>query len=309
VTDIKIVNKDLVLSTMGRGFWILSDVTPLHELNARIAAADAHLFKSRPAFRLWDFDFEEFPRPPEPDAPQYPPVGVNLSYWLARGGSPLKLEILDAAGKLVRELSSDAAGEAIVDAEPGMREWRLERIGTPRLPNAPGLNRFTWDLRYAGPWSPLPDRTGRRGPMVPPGTYSARLSVGGAVQSTPIEVRLDPRVVKEGVTVADTQAQAELALKSRDALSRARSLVVQLDKLVKAATPGSEAEAKLLAVQREVATVPIRYSRPMLADQLEYLYANLNRADQRPGQDAAARYEELQRALDAQLDALARAKP
>jgi hypothetical protein len=182
-------------------------------------------------------------------------------------------------------------------------------VGTPRLPKAKGLNRFTWDLRHAGPWSPLPDRIGRRGPMAPPGTYTARLTVGAVAQTTPVVVKLDPRVVKEGITVADTQAQAELALEARDTLSRARALVAQLDRAVKNAVPGSQAETRLQAVQREVATVPIRYSRPMLADQLEYLYANLSRADQRPGKDALDRYDELSRALEAQLEAFAGAKP
>ena len=35
VTDIKVVDQDLVLSTMGRGFWILYDLTPFHEWRPR----------------------------------------------------------------------------------------------------------------------------------------------------------------------------------------------------------------------------------------------------------------------------------
>jgi photosystem II stability/assembly factor-like uncharacterized protein len=296
VTDIKLVERDLVLSTMGRGFWILYDVTPLHELKAAVAAADVHLFTPRPAHRPHGFDFEEFPRPPEPDEPQYPPAGVNIHYWLGRQPTgELRLEVLDAAGKLVREFSSESAGERAVEAEPGMREWRLERVGTPRLPKTKGLHRFVWNLQYAGPWSPNAERSGRRGPTVPPGSYTARLTAAGVTRTAGFEVKLDPRVVKEGVTVADVTAQTELALKARDAVSSARALAAQLDRAIKGAGP--DAAKRLEAVRRELVTAPVRYSRPMLLDQLEYLYSNLNRADQRPGKDAYDRYEELSKAL------------
>src|SRR5439155_23046871 len=43
---------DLVVATYGRGFWVLDDVTPLRELDAQKAAAAAHLFAPRPAYRF-----------------------------------------------------------------------------------------------------------------------------------------------------------------------------------------------------------------------------------------------------------------
>ena len=48
VTDLKIHKKDLVLSTQGRSFWILDNLTPLHQMSDAIAGAgDASLFKPR----------------------------------------------------------------------------------------------------------------------------------------------------------------------------------------------------------------------------------------------------------------------
>ena len=52
VTDVKVVYGDLVLSTMGRGFWIMDNLTPLHELDDRVAGAGAHLYEIRDAYRL-----------------------------------------------------------------------------------------------------------------------------------------------------------------------------------------------------------------------------------------------------------------
>jgi photosystem II stability/assembly factor-like uncharacterized protein len=293
VTDIKVVNKDLALSTMGRGFWILYDLSPLHEITPALAASEAYLFRARPAYRQPAFEFEEFPRPPEPDAPQYPPAGVNLHYLLPREASgEVRLEILAAGSHVIRDFSSGA------DA-------------APRLSKARGLHRLVWDLRYPGPWSADPQRSGRRGPQVPPGTYQARLTVDGATRTVPFEVKLDPRVAREGVKPEDVAAQADLALGARDALTRARQLAARLDRAAKEVATGSETANKLQAIRRDVVTAPVRYSPPMLVDQLEYLYQNLNRADQRPGQDAVSRYEELTQALDRHvrsLDALGVAK-
>ncbi len=43
---------DLVISTYGRGFWIMDDITPLQQLTPQVLAADAHLFTPRPAYRF-----------------------------------------------------------------------------------------------------------------------------------------------------------------------------------------------------------------------------------------------------------------
>ena len=40
VTDIKVAHEDLVISTQGRSFWILDDLTPLHQLSEKVAAVD-----------------------------------------------------------------------------------------------------------------------------------------------------------------------------------------------------------------------------------------------------------------------------
>jgi hypothetical protein len=294
VTDIKVVGNDLALSTMGRSFWILDDVSPLRELTPAVLEDDAHLFAASPAYRLHGFEFEEFPRAPEPYEPQYPPAGANIHYYLGKAAEgPVRLEILDGAGHVVRELSSEA-----------------NEAGTPRLTKAKGLHRVLWDLHYPGPWEARSERANRgRGPFVPPGQYQARLSVGSWTHTVPVEVRLDPRVVHEGVTAADAEAQAKLALKVRDALSEARHLAERVEQGLRTAAAGSEAARSLTAVQREVVTASPRYSQPMLVDQLEYLYSNLNRADQRPGRDAEERYVELRRILDEQTKAAERVRP
>ena len=298
VTDIKVADKDLVLSTMGRGFWILYDVTPLHELSAEVATAEAHLFRVKDPYRLRARTNAN----PGPDEPQYPAPGANLDYYLpADADDPVVLDILDATGDLVRRFSS--AESAANPSPPGLSqdEWSLAGVGTAVLPDTPGMHRVAWDLRHPGPWSATAAQSGRRGPMVPPGSYRARLTVGAWTESVSFDVKMDPRVTDEGwVTEADVRAQVELALDARDALSNARLAVVRLDE-AETAKPG---HAGLAAIRGALVTAPVRYSRPMLVDQLSYLYSNLDTADQRPGKDAVDRYQELRTALETHVAAL-----
>ena len=307
ITDMKVVQGDLVLSTMGRGFWILHNLTPLHSLDDRLAEGGPHLFPVRDPYRLryggrggGRFGSRL------PHLPEYPSAGAKIDYVLPEGATgPLALEIANAAGDMVRSFSSEAPGEyEAPPSEPGMREWRLERFGTPRLPTGPGAHRFNWDLAYPGPWDPNPDRSGRGGPMVPPGTYTAHLSSGDWSASRTFEVRMDPRVVEEGVGIGEVRRQVHLALQVRDALSEARLAVHRIQEARERG--GGSLSAEVQAVEQELVTTPIRYSRPMLVDQLQYLYGNLTRADQEPGQDATRRYEQLDTALQEHIRTLER---
>jgi hypothetical protein len=304
VTDLKFVSRDLAVSTMGRGFWMLYDLTPLHEIDQKVASERTHLYRVNAPLRLrmpMRFD------PEAPDAPQYPEPGATVSYYLAEEpAGEVKLEILDAAGAVVRAFSSEAEGEEnVVPGVAGMREWRLERVGTPELPKAAGMNRFVWDLRHPGAFSPDARRSGRGGPLVAPGTYRARLTVGDWSETVSFQALLDPRVSREGrVSEADVTAQVALALKARDALSNGR---LAADRLKKALETASAADrGSLEEIQKALIAAPVRYSRPMIVDQIEYLYENLDTADQKPGRDAYERYEELLTQLQEQIERLDR---
>jgi hypothetical protein len=65
VTDIAIHGNDLVISTYGRGLWILDDISPLRQLTPELKQAAVHLFKPAPALRVrWD-TYQDTPLPIE----------------------------------------------------------------------------------------------------------------------------------------------------------------------------------------------------------------------------------------------------
>ncbi len=289
ITDIKVHRQDLVLSTMGRSFWIMDDLTPLHQLTDRVAASSAHLFEPRDAYRM-----RYYGRGSATD-PEYPPAGVRIYYYLADAPTgDVTLEILDEAGDVIREYQGQAPrARARTQQAPGMPGAGGFRPGGggATLVAAAGMHRFTWDMRLAG------------GPMVPPGSYQARLAVGDWNETVQFELLIDPRVAADGVTQADLAEQAKLGLLVRDAIVEARSAVSRLTSARKSLEGKTDeasrrADEQLAAIQQRLMTGPVRYDMPMVADQLQYLNGMINRADQKLGRDAFERYDELRAALD-----------
>jgi len=296
VSDIKVHQQDLVISTMGRSFWILDDLTPLHQLTDQIASSDAHLFAPRDAYRL-RYGRGGGRGGRSPGDPEYPAPGAMVDYYLGEEpAGEITLEILDARGNLVRGYSSDAPGETmVVPDDPGMREFRLERVGTPQLPNGAGMHRFIWDARHAGPWSEDAERSGRQGPLAIPGTYLARLTVAGRSQTQRFTLKADPRVVADGVTQQDFADQLALSIQVRDALSEARMAAYRVAKAREDLQQGVPVDRQLADLLAKLETAEgYAYPTPMLIAQLSYLYSNLDRADQEPGGDAYERYTELE---------------
>jgi hypothetical protein len=114
---------------------------------------------------------------------------------------------------------------------------------------------------------------------------------------------MDPRVLKEGITKEDILAQVELALKVRDTVNSARRAGAQVKKALE---EKSAEEGVLSDIKKNLISDKGIYTQPMIIDQLGYLYSNLIGADQIPGQDAYHRYEELNKALNEQMERLAR---
>jgi photosystem II stability/assembly factor-like uncharacterized protein len=291
ITDIEVHRADLVLSTMGRSFWILDNVTPLYEWGPRVAAARAHLFTPRAAYRMRYSSFGRSPADPE-----YLEPGAIIDYAFARApAEEVRLDVLDAGGTVIRSFSSRAAGESET-AVQGMRAPAHVRAGTPRLPTRAGHNRIVWDLSHPGPWAPGA-RAGRGGPLVIPGTYTVRLSMGDWSAEHPLVVEMDPRVAADGVTLAALREQLELNLTIRDAVSEARMLLERVATQLNRAAGADRTRIETL--HRQLATRDdIRYPERKLVDQLEYLYRMTTDADQKPGRDAHQRYATLRRQLD-----------
>src|SRR5207244_2331200 len=143
VHDLVVKGDDLVVATHGRSFWILGDVAPLREVSAAAHASAAYLYTPETGYRLYYPDQVD-DRPP---SGQNPPAGALIDYYLpSRPTGTVSLDILDAAGSVVRHLTSVKPQGA--EQPP---EWPDQVHPVDTLPASEGMNRFEWNLRYDDP--------------------------------------------------------------------------------------------------------------------------------------------------------------
>ncbi|MBA2918218.1 hypothetical protein GON01_04430 [Sphingomonas sp. MAH-20] len=318
VTDIRLAHGDLVLSTQGRGFWILDDLGALRQLPPADEAAKAsRLYKPAVAVRIPASGDDG---PPPWAGPEFPLNGATIDYYLAEdmSGSPLTLTILDGQGRAIRSFTS---GTAAKDTSRGGDTDELGKfhISYPKALDArPGMHRFVWDLRYSGaPVAPSPPGETRpsasptpgetappkpaapprypAGPVAAPGDYTVVLSAGAFSQRQPLRIMEDPRVTASGVTDADLSAQLEHNLRVLKLVHDTNFAVAR----VKAAQKDPAKAKTVEALAEKLITPPIRYSQPGLQTHVTYLYSETNSTDQKVGRDAIERYEVLRRDIDA----------
>lgn len=201
---------DLVVSTYGRGLYILDDITPLEQMAKSSSDAGVRFFTPRATYR-----FVRFGR-------------AYLNYSLKTATKqPVHIEILDAKGNVVRRLTGPGKG---------------------------GLNRVVWDLRYQPPHlialrTLAPDNPhiwqdprfagkdsrpvihwgiegAQVGPLVAPGTYKVRLTVGGQSYTEPITILRDP---KSPGTDAQIDASVAALLRIRNDITRTSDMVNRIE--------------------------------------------------------------------------------
>ncbi|HYM61792.1 MAG TPA: glycoside hydrolase [Thermoanaerobaculia bacterium] len=266
IRDLIIHNEDVIVATHGRGFWILDDIEPLRQLDAGTAKSDATLFKPARAWRFrWD-KYTDTPMPPDETAGQNPPDGAVIDYYLKDAASgPVTLEILDAAGNLVRRYSSTDKAEPPKDEANIPWYWIRP---TQVLPAGAGIHRFVWDLHYppapglkkSFPISAIYKDTAPDpfSPWVLPGQYRVKLIVNGRSYTQPLQVRMDPRVKTptEGLVrqFRLSKRTCDGLVQSQTALDQLKSLRAQIKPLQDRAGAG-EITKSLAAIDHKAAVL------------------------------------------------------
>jgi hypothetical protein len=216
VYDTAVHGEDLIVATHGRALWVLDDIEPLRQATPEIAAEPVYLFTPEIAYR------DRAGRgggARARNSGQEPPSGAVIDYYAsAAPTAPVTIEIADSRGQILLHSSSaekDAGGDE--ERRPGARNGAL--------PASAGLNRFVWNYRLDAP-SEVPgmviSETSSGGPMVTPGNYQVKLTVGGKDYTAPLVVKADPRV---DVSQEDFDKQYEFAVKLRDRVTEVHNTV------------------------------------------------------------------------------------
>jgi photosystem II stability/assembly factor-like uncharacterized protein len=285
VADLKVFRKDLVVATQGRAFWILDNLSALHEMMPETASSDIHLYEPRDGYRTRDGGAF---------------VGPTVEYYLASvPAGPVTLDILDAQGELVNSYTSGTGAaaarggarntpEAMMMAGRGGQ--RRGGMAPPQVTRNEGHNRFVWNVQHES------------GLGAPPGDYQVRLTVGSTVLTRPLKVLIDPRLAEEGLTDADLQEQFRHNLTMQAMVEEVNALVARVREAQERLQGATGRDARIARGIEEVAakliTGSIRYSAPGLQTHIQYLAGMTSRVDQKVGRDAFERYEVLRAELD-----------
>jgi photosystem II stability/assembly factor-like uncharacterized protein len=291
ITDIKVYRRDLVVSTQGRAFWILDNITSLHQISPKTTAAQVRLLTPRDGYRTRV-------------APTV--LGPNIEYYLpAAPAGAVTIEMLDARGVVMNTYNSETpatgggrggrgggsgAGAEVQDPDAAPA-GRGRGAPPPRVTKDAGLNRFVWDVRN------------QAGLSVPPGRYQARLKVDGTTLNETFNVLIDPRVSEDGVTVADLQEQFAHNMRMRELVASVNQVVTRVrdaqTKLRGATGADAEKARAVDALASRLLTEAVRYGKPGLQAHITYLAGMTTGPDQKIGRDAIERYAVLAKEFDA----------
>ena len=252
VHDIVVHDGDLAVATHGRSFWILDDLSPIRQWSDSIRSEDFHLFAPRVTRRILYSGFGDMTGKSNGTNP---PAGVVVDYYLAsgtdripgdKGGAAdgksskrVKIELLDAAGQVIRTFPDPYQPKKEKGADDDFRGPKPVVLTAQA-----GLNRFVWDMRYAG--APAIPKTSLwaaslQGPVALPGRYQVRVTVDGKSETQSFDITPDPRL---HVTPAALRQQFDLDLAIRGELRQVQAAIEQIRTL----------DARLTSLRHSVAT-------------------------------------------------------
>ena len=188
ITDLAIKNNNLIAATQGRSFWMIDDLTPIHQLTNSIIKEDVILFKPQDSYAMSGGNGRT-----SKTAGTNHPGGVAINYFIKEKGDKelVSLKIYDSNNVLIKTFSTEP------NKDKKEAELTLEN----------GNNIFYWDMMYPGAekvkgmilwWASL------NGPMALPGNYKVTLTVGKTSKSQNFTILKNP--VSE-TTLADATAQ------------------------------------------------------------------------------------------------------
>ncbi len=190
VTDLTIKENDLIITTQGRGIYVLDDVSVLQQLKPGIADKNLFVFQPKPGYRMQVNRFARFFGAPK-NAGANPPGGMVIPLYVKNVTDSTKatISVLDKNKKLIKSFTTD---------------------GKEKIEIANGLNQFAWDLQYPPAesaegmilWNGTPGAI-----TAPPGMYYVKFMIGADSSEIPFELKSDPTYT---ATQLDYEEQFEL---------------------------------------------------------------------------------------------------
>ena len=244
IRDLEVKDNDLVVATHGRSFWIIDDLTPLHQLNEYNHDDDAILFKPDLSYRMaqsggWN-------RPNNLLSGQNHPNGVIINYYIKelQEDDYLRIDIENKDGSIIRSFTNNQdkysqvgnndksimVGNPVL-SNPNDIDNALSSDNLESLSPKNGGNRLIWDMRYPGFKSfegMVLYSSPNVGPKATPGKYNIKMTYNDMVFQEEFEIVKDPRVK---ISQADYQDQLEFLIDVRDEVSKANQQIIDIRRI------------------------------------------------------------------------------
>tara|TARA_B100000963_G_scaffold201537_1_gene175487 strand:+ start:1080 stop:4268 length:3189 start_codon:yes stop_codon:yes gene_type:complete len=238
IRDIHVKENDLILATHGRSFWMIDDLTPLHQLNEKNKDSNVILFKPDLSYRMAQSG--GWRKPNTLLVGENHPNGVIINYYLKNYNSDsdfLKIEILNKDGSIIRSFTNnvekmmDSIDENPVLSNSNDIDYALASSNLKTIMPKSGGNRLIWDMRYPGFTSfdgMVFYSSPNTGPKVTPGKYDVVLTYNNETIKREFEIVKDPRVK---ITQEDYEKQLSFLLRVRDEVSKANQIIIDIRKI------------------------------------------------------------------------------
>jgi len=340
IRDLAVKDNDLVVATHGRSFWIIDDLTPLHQLNDNNHDDDAILFKPDLSYRMaqsggWN-------RPNNLLSGQNHPNGVIINYYIKnlQEGDYIRIDIENKDGSVIRTFTNNQDKYSQIEnnetnkmvgnpvlSNPNDIDNALSSDNLVSLSPMSGGNRLIWDMRYPGFKSfegMVLYSSPNVGPKVAPGKYNIKMTYNDQILQKEFEIVKDPRVK---ISQADYQDQLEFLINVRDEVSRANQKIIdirniknnmtfirdkssnnlELQELInKYLTDISEIENNIHMTKNQSRQDPLNYGI-RINNRIAFLLADSQRGDYPPTDQSKEFFIQIKKELDTEilkLDAL-----
>jgi photosystem II stability/assembly factor-like uncharacterized protein len=280
ITDIKIHRDDIVLSTMGRSFWIMDDINFLrYDIDSNKPEIIKPSETVRYRYNLPEIKINDYLKP-----------GVFIDYYLDNEKyNNILISFFDQNGKIINTFTNkDDDSKQKKEYNMGLNEFMSNQ--TSKVTSKKGYNRFRWNLRHEGI---LDQDEGKniRGPLVRPGKYKVQVLVDeNYIIEDEVVILKDPNTeITENNLKKLEELQLQLINKIREAkqIKEVIQTSISTKKTKKNKSDLLKEKLDLLVTKKGI------YMQPMLIDQLKYLYSMITKADQKLGNDAYNRFNDL----------------
>ena len=327
IRDLQVKENDLIAATHGRSFWMIDDLTPLHQLSQEIINKNFYLFKPDKSYRMHQSG--GWGRVNTKLVGENHPNGVIINYYIKnlKENDKVRIDILDSENKIIQSYSNKNLDDTENnDSKPVLSnsqdiDYALTGMNIKSLKVKSGGNRLIWDMRYPGFTSfdgMVLYSSPNVGPKAIPGNYKVKMYYNDDIVNQDFTIVKDPRISN---TLDDYEEQFNFLIDVRNQVSRANQAIIdiregrenlnfikkQVNKNDQLLDLINEFDQKITVIENNIHMTknrsrqdPLNYGI-RINNRLAFLMADSQRGDYPPTDQSKGFFKEIKKELDTEL--------